>query len=56
VGSPGLAALFAVLTCAFAGIALDAGLAGRFVIAVAAAVLAAWMGSFALTALRRRRR
>jgi hypothetical protein len=56
VGSLGLAALFAVITCAFAGIAVDAGLAGRFVIAAAAAVLAAWMGSFAFTALRKRRR
>jgi hypothetical protein len=56
VGGLGLAALFVVLTCAFAGIAVDAGLAGRWVIAVAAAVLAAWMGTFALTALRRTRR
>jgi hypothetical protein len=53
VGGLGLVALFSVLTCAFAGIAVDAGLAGRWVIAVAAGVLAAWMGTFALTALRR---
>jgi hypothetical protein len=53
VGNPGLAALFAVLTLAFAGIAVGSGLAGRWPIAVAAAALAVWMGSFALGALRR---
>jgi hypothetical protein len=53
VGSPALAALFAVLTLAFAGIAVGSGLAGRWPIAVAAAALAAWMGSLAVSALRR---
>ncbi len=48
--------LFSVLTLAFAGIAVGSGAAGRWVIAVAAAALAAWMGSFALAALRRIRR
>jgi hypothetical protein len=56
VGSLGLAVLFLVLTCAFAVIAVDAGLAGRWVIAVAAGVLGAWMASFAFTALRKRLR
>jgi hypothetical protein len=53
VGGIGLAALFSVLTFAFAGIAVAAGAAGRWVIAVAAAALAAWMGSFAWSAVRR---
>ena len=56
VGGLGLAALFLVLTCAFAGIAVDAGLAKQWVIAVAAALLGAWMSTFALTALRKTRR
>jgi hypothetical protein len=53
VGGIGLAALFSVLTFAFGGIAVAAGAAGRWVIAVAAAALAAWMGSFAWGAVRR---
>jgi hypothetical protein len=48
-----MAALFSVLTLAFAGIAVASAGAGRWVIAVAAAALAAWMGSFAWAALRR---
>jgi hypothetical protein len=56
VGSLGLAALFVVLTCAFLGIAAGSALAGRWVIAVAAAALAAWMGSLASAAVRKRRR
>jgi hypothetical protein len=56
VGGLGLVALFLVLTCAFAALAVDAGLAGRWVIAVAAAVLAGWIGTFALASLRRTRR
>jgi hypothetical protein len=56
VSGIGMAALFCVLTAAFAGIAVASGTAGRWVIAVAAAALAAWMGSFALGALRRIRR
>ena len=42
-----------VLTVALAGIALAAATAGRWVIAIAAAGIAAWMGSLAWTALRR---
>jgi len=54
-----LVALFTVLTLAFAGIAVASALAGGprgWVIAVAATAIAAWMGSFALAALRRTRR
>ena len=51
-----LVALFTVLTLAFAGIAAAAASAGRWVIAVAAAAIAGWMGSFARAALRRTRR
>ena len=40
-----LVALFTVLTLAFAGIAVAAAVAGRWVIAVAALVLAAWLAS-----------
>jgi hypothetical protein len=50
-----LAALFALITLAFVGIAVASAGAGRWVIAAAAAVLAAWMGSFAWSALRRTR-
>jgi hypothetical protein len=56
----GLVALFSVLTLAFTGIAVGAAVgaagAGRWIIALGAAVIAAWMGSFAWTALRRFRR
>jgi hypothetical protein len=51
-----LVALFTVLTLAFAGIAAGSAAAGRWVIAIAAAAIAAWMGSFAVSALRRVRR
>ena len=51
-----LVVLFSVLTLAFAAIAAAAGTAGRWVIAAAAAAIAAWMGSFAWAALRRIRR
>jgi hypothetical protein len=51
-----LVALFTVLTLAFAGIAAGSAVASRWVIAVAAAAIAAWMGSFAWAALRRTRR
>jgi hypothetical protein len=51
-----MVALFTVLTVALAGIAVSAATAGRWVIAVAAAAIAAWMGSFAWAALRRIRR
>jgi hypothetical protein len=50
-----LAALFTVITLAFAGIALASALASRWVIALAAAALAAWMGSLAWSALRKTR-
>jgi hypothetical protein len=53
VGKVGPAVLFCVLTVAFAGIAIGGASAGRWVIAVAAAALALWMGSFAWAALRR---
>jgi hypothetical protein len=48
-----MAALFAALTLMFAGIAVAAAVADRWVIAVAAAAIGAWMGSFAWAALRR---
>jgi hypothetical protein len=48
-----LAALFAAITLAFAGIAVWTASAGRWVIAVCAAALAAWMGSLAWAAVRR---
>jgi hypothetical protein len=50
-----LAALFSVITVAFAGIAAASALAGRWIIAFAAGALAAWMGSLAWTALRKSR-
>jgi hypothetical protein len=53
VSKIGPAVLFCVLTVAFAGIAVAGADAGRWVIAVAAAALAGWMGSFAWAALRR---
>ena len=56
MGKYGLPALFTLITLALAGIALDSARAGRWPIAVAAAVIAAWMGSFALSALRKTRR
>src|SRR5262245_36137889 len=52
----GMAALFVVITVAFAGIGVAAAHAGRWVIAVAAAALAFWMASLASSALRKRRR
>jgi hypothetical protein len=51
-----LAALFSLITVAFAAIAVDAASAGRWVITVAAAALAVWMGNFAWSGLRKRRR
>jgi len=51
-----MAALFSILTLAFAGIAVGSAAAGRWVIAIAAVAIAAWMGSFAWAALRRIRR
>jgi hypothetical protein len=49
----GLAALFTVLTLAFTGIAIAGASAGRWVIALGAAAIATWMGSFAWAAIRR---
>jgi hypothetical protein len=51
-----LAALFTLLTLAFAGIAVGSAAAGRWPIAIAAAALAAWMTTLATGAVRRRRR
>jgi hypothetical protein len=51
-----LALLFTVITLSFAGIAIASAVAGRWPIAVAAAALAAWMGTLVAGALRRRRR
>lgn len=51
-----LAVLFSVLTLAFAGIAFGGADAGRWLIALPAATIAAWMGSFAWAALRKTRR
>ena len=46
-----LGTLFLVLTLVFAGLAVAAGLAGQWVIAAAAAVLAVWMAGLALRGL-----
>jgi hypothetical protein len=56
IGRVPLVALFTVLTLAFVLIAAGAGVAGRWVIAAAAAVIAAWMANLAWSALRRTRR
>jgi hypothetical protein len=48
-----IAALFSVITVAFAGIAIWCASASQWVLAVAAAALAVWMGSLAWSALRR---
>jgi hypothetical protein len=50
-----LAALFLLITLSFAGIAAWTASAGRWVIAVAAAALAAWMGTLAWAAIRKTR-
>ena len=49
-----LAALFLVLAGLFATIAVAAGSAGVWIVALAGAALALWLGSMALGALRRR--
>jgi hypothetical protein len=54
-----LVTLFSVLTLSFAGIAVASAIAGGlrgWVIALAAAAIAAWMASMAQAALRRTRR
>jgi hypothetical protein len=50
-----LAALFSAITLAFAGIAAYSAAAGQWVIAVAAAALAAWMATLAWSAVRKSR-
>ncbi|MGI8421177.1 MAG: hypothetical protein ACR2MU_02780 [Gaiellaceae bacterium] len=47
-----LGALFAVLALAMAGIAVAAAGAHRWVIVFAAAALAVWLGSLALSSMR----
>jgi hypothetical protein len=48
-----IAALFSVITLSFAAIALWCASAQQWVLALAAAALAVWMGSLAWSALRR---
>jgi hypothetical protein len=48
-----LAALFSLITVSFAGIAVASLLAGRWVIGVSAAALAAWMATLAWSAVRK---
>ncbi len=50
-----LALLFTAITLAFAGIAVWSATAGQWVIAVAAAALAAWMATLAWGAVRKMR-
>jgi hypothetical protein len=50
-----MAALFTLITLAFAAIAYWSASAGQWLIAVAAGALAAWMGSLAWTAVRKTR-
>ena len=50
-----LAALFSVITLAFAGIAAWCVSANQWPIAVAAGALAAWMGSLAWAGMRKSR-
>ena len=50
------AALFCILTVGLGGIAFSAAEAGRWIVAAAAAAIAAWMASMAWAALRRIRR
>ena len=50
-----LTVLFSLITAAFAGIAGYSAASGQWPIAVAAAALAAWMGSLAYSALRKTR-
>jgi hypothetical protein len=56
VGRYAMSALFAVLTAAFVVIAIAAASHDQWIIAVAAAALALWMGQFAWSATRRIRR
>jgi hypothetical protein len=56
VGRYAMPALFSVLTAAFLVIALAALTHSQWIIAVASAALAVWMGQFAWSSLRRIRR
>ena len=56
VGRYAMPALFTVLTAAFVVIALAAASHSQWIIAVASAALALWMGQFAWSALKRIRR
>jgi hypothetical protein len=47
-----MAALFSVITAAFAAVALWAGAAGQWPIAACAGVLAVWMGSLVVARMR----
>jgi succinate-acetate transporter protein len=47
-----LGVLFAVLTIAFAGLAIAAGAAGQWVILAAAAAIGLWLAGLAVRALR----
>jgi hypothetical protein len=51
-----LAALFAVLTLALAGVAIAGATAGQWVIAACAAVLSGWLATLAASSLRKTRR
>jgi len=50
-----LAALFSLITLAFAGIALRSASAHQWPIALAAGALAAWMGTLAWSEIRKSR-
>jgi hypothetical protein len=56
VGRYSLPALFTFLTFGFAVIAYKGATHGNWVIAIAAAVIGAWMATFAWASLRRMRR
>jgi len=56
MGRLSMPALFAVLTAAFAAIAVASAAHGRWVITVASAAIGAWMATLAWGALRRMRR
>jgi hypothetical protein len=56
VGRYAMPALFSVLTAAFVVIAVAAASHSQWIIAVASAALAVWMGQFAWSSLRRIRR
>ena len=56
VGRYAMPALFSVLTAAFVVIALAAASHSQWIIAVASAALALWMGQFAWSSLKRIRR